>query len=252
MEIQTFGTGRRMDECLRLLSHFDKKCAYERLLLLPIPTSRDGVHVTGAELVLEELLADVGEGALVVGYGLPSEIAERAVVQGAEVYDAAEDEEFLVENAQITARGALAELLTLSDRDLTELSIGIVGYGRIGSELLRLLLFLGARVRVYSRRLATRLELSAMGASTAESPTVESIRDLDVLVNTAPAPLLTAEELVSLPERLIIVDLASGVNFPDSPKVKKLPSIPEKMYPLTAGGVYFRHIAAVLSGGEAR
>lgn len=239
-----------MEECLSRLSRFDKVSPYGHLLLLPIPTSRDGVHITGTEIALSDALVGAVEGTLVAGYGIPQEIAERAVAQGATVYDAAEDEEFLLENARITARGALGHILTSTDRDVTELSVGVVGYGRIGSELSRLLLFLGARVRVYSRRLATRLDLSALSVEAEEIPTAESIRDLDILVNTAPAPLLTAADMADLPERLRLVDLASGVNFPESARVTRLSSIPEKMYPLTAGGVYFRHIAAGLFGGE--
>ena len=55
------------------------------------------------------------------------------------------------------------------------------------------------------------------------------------------------------PDDLRIIDLASGKNFPTSERVVKLPSIPERNYPVTAGGVYAEFIARRLfDGGEAR
>ncbi len=242
-----------MEECLRRLRGTNKESPYARLVLLPIPTSRDGVHVTGTEHTLCEAAEGVSEGTLVAGYGIPPLISRRITERGGAVYDAAEDEDFLVENAEITARGALGEILLMTERDASELSVGIVGYGRIGAALTRLLLFLGTGVRVYSRRIATRLELSAMGIEAVSSPTEDGAAGLDLLVNTAPAVLFTSEQMAALPRGLKIIDLASGVNFPASEAVVKLPSIPERSYPITAGGVYARYIGKVLfDGGEGR
>lgn len=253
MYIQIFGSGRRLEECRRRLLGAQKKSPYDRLVVLPIPTTRDGIHISGTDTTLAEALSGACRGTLVAGYGIPPATARRIILQGAQVYDAAEDEDFLMKNAEITARGALGEILLMTDRDLRDLTIGVVGYGRIGSALVRLLLFLGAGVRVYSRRFATRLELSARGLISEAAPDAGNLRGLDILVNTAPAILFSDEEFAALPDGLRIIDLASGKNFPTSERVVKLPSIPERNYPVTAGGVYAEFIARRLfDGGEAR
>ena len=241
-----------MAEChARLLRTY--KDREGKLLLLPIPTSRDGVHVSGSDLSLESLLPTVEEGTLVAGYGIPRSFSEAVKSRGGVLYDAGADEDFLKANAEITARGALGRILTLTELDAPELFVGIIGYGRIGAALSRLLLFLGARVRVYSRRLDTRLELSAAGIDARETPTAESVSELDILVNTAPTPIFDEEGLSRVDAGVRIVELASGKNFPDSERVLRLPSVPDKMYPITAGRLYAEYIERSFSlggGGE--
>ena len=251
MDIQIFGSGRRLEECYRRLARTHNRSLYDRLVVLPIPTTRDGIHISGTDRTLHEVTDGVCPGTLVVGYGMPPAIVQKIILQGGAVYDAGEDEDFLTENAGITARGALGEILRMTERDAPDLAIGIVGYGRIGSALARLLLFLGTEVRVYSRRFATRLELSARGLFSEPAPDPENTAGLDLLVNTAPATIFDEEGIAALPSGLRIIDLASGKNFPDSDRVVKLPSIPERNYPVTAGGVYARFIARRLFlGGE--
>ena len=58
---------------------------------------------------------------------------------------------------------------------------------------------------------------------------------LDILINTSPTAQISIEELDPMTK---IIDLASGKPFPTSERVTKLSSIPDAMYPLTAGRLY--------------
>ena len=136
MEIRTFGDSGRQRECERRLLAHGGESLYERLILLPIPTSRDGVHITGTDIPLEALLSSVTGSTLVAGYNIPEPFASELISLSAHVYDAGLDERFLAENAEITAKGALGKILCTTGRDITELRIAIIGYGRIGSRLL--------------------------------------------------------------------------------------------------------------------
>ena len=62
---------------------------------------------------------------------------------------------------------------------------------------------------------------------------------LDVLINTAPAPIFTKE---SIPEGLRIMELASGENFAGIPGVEKYPSVPARMFPYSAGRAWGKAI----------
>lgn len=247
MEIITFGVGRRLMRCATLLSGFCAGCGVSRLILLPVPSTRDGIFVTGTELPLTEVVAAFIPGAAIAGYGIPDEIKKYACDIGAYVYDAALDEDFLTENAEITAHGALGHILSENEVDVSEMKIGIIGYGRIGSKLLRLLLFMGAEPRIYTTRpeLAKNLGSDGVLCESVDEQTCWSTNDL--IINTAPAKLIREELLYGELEKMKIIDLASGKVFPDLPNITKLPSIPERMYPETAGSIYAKYVKRALS-----
>lgn len=249
MKIIKIGSGRRLGVCARAMEEWTKgvRLPRERLLLLPIPTTRDGKMVCGTECSLEELLALVDSTLMVAGYGIPKDVAQRLEHHGAGVYDAALDEDFLVENAKITAHGALGRILTETDRDISELSIGVVGYGRIGSALAELLMFLGSDVRIFSGSEEKIIALVSAGANVSAMDDSD-FSDLDILINTAPRRILSPDQEVELLHSGVrIIELASGKNF-SSDEVNVMASIPDKMYPVSSGRLYAKYILRSLSG----
>lgn len=246
MKIQTFGVGGRQRECEKVLSEKIGNRPSGQLLLLPIPTTRDGAHITGTEIPLSSLLSNVDSDTVTVGYGIPRDIVDEIRSTGGAVLDVGDDEDFLSVNAEITARGALGWILTQMQKDATDLKIGIIGYGRIGKSLLRLLLFLGAYVTVYTTKASVAEELCARGVSTSVYPWNACADGLDLLVNTAPAKLLSAEEEKRFLQNAKILDLASGKIFGECDNLKKLSSIPEAFYPVSAGAVYAEKIIKFL------
>lgn len=250
MKIENYGVGGRCAEAMRLLMEWEHTAevpdGIARVILLPIPTSRDGTHLTGSTRLLFEVLSDVGCRDLVVGYSIPDADTEYIRSKGALVCDAAADEEFLCENADITAIGTLEHLLSECDTVPSELCIGIVGWGRIGSALARILLFLGAKIRVYTSKELTRVELGGLGIESRdidyEHPSLDDLASLDVLINTAPRSLSSAFEGGKVPGGVRVLELASGNNFEGVEGVVRLPSIPERCYPRSAGRAYFHAI----------
>ena len=246
MEIRSFGVGRRIRECERRLKMVLQGLS-GRLILLPIPTTRDNIYVNGTDLTLGSLLPLFSADSTVVGYNIPPDLKEAALAVGARVFDAGEDEAFLLENARISARGALGYLLTNLTRDFAEMKLGLVGYGRIGRELLRLLLLFGAEVTVYTTRPSVALELGEAGVKSEVLDDNTDLSELDILINTAPARLI---EESRLSERAEIIDLASGGIFEPSARLTKLASIPDSYYPETAGRLYAEAIVRFICEGE--
>ena len=246
MEIRTFGVGGRLCECKLRLSEKIGNHFSGRVLLLPIPTTRDGVHITGTDVALTELLSEVDSNTVTVGYGIPHNIAYEIRSMGGAVFDAGEDEEFLEANAEITARGALGWILTEGRKDATDLKIGIIGYGRIGKCLLRLLLFLGAEVTVYTTKASVAEELCVEGIAARVFPWNICEDNLDLLVNTAPARLVPSDEEERFLLNARILDLASGKIFGEHENLTKLASIPEAFYPVSSGAVYADRIIGFL------
>lgn len=239
MSIETYGTGERLRVAAAELL---PNSLGRHLVLLPVPTTRDGIYVTGTEIPLSETLSGVGEGSFVVGYGMPDSYIADVLGRGAFALELSRDEDFLTENAYITAVGALGYILTTDNRTPSDAVYGIVGYGRIGSRLLRLLLFLGARAVVYTTRQKTQLELCECGTrSVCISDSTDGAFDfsgVDILINTSPRDMSKSFPKGRVPEGMRVIELASGKNFVGVEGVEPLPSLPGRMYPVSAGRAY--------------
>lgn len=245
MEIRTFGGGRRLLECERLLRLGSIGQGIDRLVLLPIPTARDNKYITGTTATVSEISAMLDPTTAVAGYNIPTEISDRAAEVGAPIYDAGLDEDFLCKNAELTARGAVGYILTHSKSDLADMSVGVVGYGRIGIRLIRWLLPFGARITVYTNRPSVAIQLCEMGISARTLDGECDFSSLDLLINTAPARQIDEDKI---PLKAEIIDLASGSIFEPSGRLIKLASIPDAFYPLTAGRLYAEAIIGAFGG----
>jgi hypothetical protein len=218
-----------------------------RLLLLPIPTTRDNQYISSTDVSLSSVTNLINEKTVVAGYGLTDEILYSAEQKGAICYDASHDEDFLLQNARLTANGAVGYILTHTVSAICDLHIGIVGYGRIGRELLRLLLMLGSCVTLYTARREVAMELCEMGVDAKVLTEESDLSDLDILLNTTPKKQI---DEAKLSKKTDIIDLASGSIFEPSARLIKLSSIPEAFYPESAGRIYATGIINFLTEAE--
>ena len=239
MQIEIIGNDVRLSAAAEMLCLSETE-GVDNLYLLPIPTTRDKKYVTGSSVTLASLSALSGEGRVFAGYAIPDSVAGELLAGGGRVLDLAECEDFLEENARLTAEGALGRLLTSSPRALSDMRVGIIGYGRIGRCLLRYLMLLGSKIRLYTRREEVRREVGIFGVESELMCENADFANLDLLINTSPAPFPKKAKGFGYSTR--IVELASGSNFPPEIEVEKMPSLPALMYPKTAGELYAKYI----------
>ena len=141
MEIIVFGEGMRQKAATAYLESAAsdiETLGISRTVLLPIPTTKDEKTIHGTDVSLFELREKVRAGDFVIGYGIPEECASFIREGGAVVYDALFDEKFQEENAYLTALGAVAKILTCDVRSPKGIKLGVVGYGRIGKEIVKI------------------------------------------------------------------------------------------------------------------
>ncbi len=246
MEIITFGSGERLLRAAGRLSALESGI-FSRLILLPIPSTKDKKHITSTDIPLSEILFSTDASTLVVGYGLPAPLCDTVMSLGGCVCDLSKNENFLSENADVTAHGTLGHILSDFSEDISDIKIGVIGYGRIGKALLRLLLFLGTDVRIYTTRESVARELCEMGVCAETVSENTEWEKNELIVNTAPAKIISEKRLTEL-SNIKIIDLASGIIFPDMPNITKLASVPDKMYPETAGRIYAKYAERALRG----
>ena len=250
MNIETYGTGKRLEIAARLC----RELPFSHLVLLPVPTTKDKACISKTDIPLSDTLSNLRAGSVLVGYALPAEYKNTAEIRGAEVLDLCYDEDFQAENADLSALGALAYILSSEKRAPCDIRFGVVGYGRIGSRITRMLLFLGASVKVYTSKPSVSYALGECGLATV-CVSGSGCRDYDfseiqILINTAPKDMSEAFSGGKLPDGMRLIELASGDNFDGVEGVERLPSIPEKMYPESAGGAYARAVKRLILNGR--
>lgn len=120
------------------------------------------------------------------------------------------DEALLMENARLTAEGALASAMRASNRALAGLRCMVVGWGRVGRSLTELLVALGARTTVVSRSPAGRNRAVERGAEAADTGRIAgALPGCKLIYNTAPAMVLDAATLIHVDADAMLIDLAS-------------------------------------------
>lgn len=163
-----------------------------------------------------------------------------------------ENDAYIRENALISAEGALFAAMSRVDFALRGASCAVVGYGRIGRELTRLLLSLGADVCVVARREASRLQAMCDGAKAYDvAETAHAFRGVQILFNTVPSRIITREHLQSLLPGALIMELASPPYGFDMEAAKELglnavleSGIPSRYAPRTAARLLMDHLEA--------
>ncbi len=231
MTVITYEKNERGEACSEILLASEIISSYKMLIILPIPFTRDGVNLSFGDISVSEVCSVDYEGALVVGYGIPQEVEKRLSELGAVVVDCERDERFLSENAYLTALATVSVILNDGKRSPEELGIGIVGYGRIGRSLLRMLLSLGASPVVYTSRDDVAICLGESGVCCERVSDTRVISGLDYLINTSPSPYLLECE-IDMGVR--ILELCPGDNFSGG-TVQRLPALPARFFPVSAG-----------------
>ena len=277
--VSLFGCG---DDCLpvrdpsdrlRICATLQKAVESATALILPLPSTRDGETVCcprdpACKISMEEIdrLMERTPELTLFGGKLPAGLTEVYPDRAVDYY---ENPVLQLRNAYVTAEAALMTAMELTDRTLRDTSVAVLGYGRIGKHLARLLHVLGADVTVCARREESLFEAAAEGCHplliTEEVPhhgLAPLGRNHAILFNTVPAPLLSRELLCGMERDTLFIDLASapfGVSDGDVREATarsglrylRAPSLPGSYAPRDAGRIIAECVLDTLSCAEA-
>ena len=227
------------------------------VIVLPLPATRDGERVhcprdPSCTVTFDDLKALLERNPSLGLFGgkLPP-----VLPSSARVIDYYDSEILQLRNAYITAEAALMTAMELTDRTLRDTSVAVLGYGRIGKYLARLLHALGANVTVCARREESLFEAAAEGCHPllmTDSDPMGGLHPLcrnhAILFNTVPACVLKRELLLELEPDTLLIDLASapfGVSDCDVREATarnglrylRAPSLPGSYAPRDAGRI---------------
>ena len=184
-------------------------------LLLPVPSfEADGSIKGGGNL--SDILDQLPKTVTVIGGNL-----NRPELEEYEVLDLLEDPWYLARNANITAHCTLELALAKLPITLENCPVLVIGWGRIGKCMAKLLHSLGASVTVAARKESRRVMIDALGY---KSCCIEAIQaeNYRLIINTVPAMVLPAAAGTGLK-----IDLASipGMAGRDIMQARGLPGL---------------------------
>lgn len=218
-------------------------------VILPFPCQKDGFLNTpfsGRKIEIESIFSFDDGKRLFFGGKLP--------FKGDNIVDYSQNEDFLWHNAVPTAEGALDIAMKELETTVHGAEITVVGYGRIGSCLTRILHSLGARVTVVARSAKSRtpaeiLGVNAVGFDRFEAP----LSCADIVFNTVPSKVIGENELASTRPGTAIIDLASLPGGADEKECEKYGirliralGLPGRVAPKTAGKAIFQTVLPIL------
>lgn len=190
-------------------------------VVLPMPVSTDGEHLNAPfcdeKIPLREICERVKASAVVFGGSMREGFVSELNKKGIKHCDYLKREELAIKNAVPTAEGAVEIAMSETPITLHGSKCLVVGYGRIGKILSKMLSGIGARVSVEARKFADLALIEGHGCeAVALSELSRYVGEYDVIFNTVPAMIFDEELLGRIRSDTLIIDLASrpgGVDF---------------------------------------
>lgn len=191
-------------------------------LLLDIPSFH-------SEAALNQFLPSLSKDVILIGGKLPAALPYAKI-------DLLEDDFYLEENAAVTAECALRVAFAKLPCTLRNANVLIIGWGRIGKHLSRLLAALGANVSVCSRSIPHQAEIASLGLSCVDRKAT-TFSKFRVAFNTAPGVVIPR----ALPSDILKIELASKPGFLNT-DVIPANGLPGRFAPESSGALIARTI----------
>lgn len=190
---------------------------------------------------LPDVLAALPRDITVFGGNLPE-----AALAGYKAVDLLRDPVYLAENADITAHCAVKLALAKLPVTLRDCQVLVVGWGRIGKCLARLLKSMGAIVTVAARKETDRAMLGALGYDTEDSGALGySLLRYRVIFNTVPLMILPRESTQYCRPDCLKIDLASAAGI-EAEDVIWARGLPNRDAPESSGVLIARSVLRLI------
>lgn len=170
---------------------------------------------------------------------------EHLVSPGTVTADLLENEEYLWNNAAITARCALRLASDHINCTFDRCPILIIGYGRIGIHLCAILKALGADLTVAARNVSALAMANSLHLRTVSLSSAPEAEKYKIIFNTVPALLYDCTQFPGS----TIIDLASKPGISGNTVIRAR-GLPGKMAPDSSGSLIAKTVLSMLQGGD--
>lgn len=230
----------------------------DAIILPPVGTDDKGyvesIFSTNELILTEEHIAALPKYAKVYTGMAKDYLKDICSVQGIELIELFSRDDVAIFNSIPTAEGALMMAIQNTDFTIHGSQCMVLGLGRIGMTLARTLQALGAHVKMgvlKPEQFARAWEMGFEPFYTTELS--HQVTNIDLLFNTIPSMIVTAQIIANIPNRALIIDLASkpgGTDFRFAEKrgIKAMlaPGLPGIVAPRTAGLIIAKTLSELL------
>lgn len=230
------------------------------VIVLPLPVSSDGMHLNAnyenkPKIKINEIISQIEKNTLVLGGKFQAEIKEFIQRNDLRCVDYYDIETFQIQNALLTAEGAIYYAKNRMSKSIHNSRIAILGFGRIGKILAYLCRSQGAKTTVYARGEVDRAWSMAAGikALKIDYLGIGDPSKIDIIFNTIPYNIINESILNKIPKDTLVIDLASKPFGIDEELVIKKNlnyyrelGIPGRYAPRTAGEILGQTIKNIL------
>ncbi len=214
-----------------------------KVVVGPVPLSSDKKRLStpfGRNTVELEEFVDVLKGKYLIAGNIG--IKEELDANNIQFTDLLKREEFSVLNTIATAEGTIQIAMEETQRTVHGSNVLVMGFGRIGKVLAKMLAGIGAKVYCEARKDEDISWIKAYGYNPIHLNNLdENLGKFDIIINTIPFQLLVKDRLDLIKKEAIIIDLASNPGGIDRKaarekglKVIWALSLPAKVAPLTS------------------
>ena len=187
-------------------------------IIAPIPFSRDDEKINGEILTFNDILNLPNiQDKIIFSGAISNNIKTRLKQNNVKYYDLMELDEVAILNSIPTAEGAIGTAMEMTDFTLCESNVLVMGFGRIGKILSKMLHGIGANVYVEARKEKDLAMVRAMGYIPVNLIDLDKyLNKFNIIFNTIPTKILDKDKLNLVNKDCNIIDLASnpgGIDF---------------------------------------
>ena len=228
-------------------------------IIFPTPVTRDNKTInapySSEKIPIDEKFLNSLKNKIVFGGIIPNilkQLDEKVKSKSYPVEDYY-TENFKILNAVPTAEGAIKIALEEKHSAINQSKSLVIGYGKIGKVLSKLLKSMGAEVTISARKSTDRAWARVEGYTDINISEVQPKYDYDLIFNTVPYQLLNKNILKNLKKDVLIIDLASPPGGIDKDAASELKinfihalAIPGKYFPETSAKIIESEIYSII------
>ena len=222
-------------------------------VILPIPFSKDKIHITGEDILIEDLIKKCINKTVFSG-AIPKEFKRQMAIKNVTYVDLMELDEVALLNAIPTAEGAIVKAIEETDITIHGANVLVLGFGRVAKILADKLKGLNANVFCAARKQKDLAHINALGYNVVDiNNMLDAIDKMDIIFNTIPTMILGEKKLGLLNKDTVIIDLASAPGGVDFKAAEELGikaylelAIPTKVAPKSAASYLKQSIDSII------
>ena len=217
------------------------------IIIGPLPMTNDQENISAPfaeeKIEIDKLISEMAnKNKTFLAGKITDKIAEKLQTSGIEYIDLLKREELVVLNTIATAEGTIQIAMENTSRTIHGSKILIMGFGRVGKVLAKMLNGIGADVYCEARKNADIAWIKAYGYHPIHLSELDNeLSDFDLIINTIPFQILEESKLRLIKKECTIIDLSSNPGGVDRTAARNLGlkviwalSLPGRVAPLTS------------------